>query len=207
MSIFLGINQVDDKVKINNIYNINDVESWFNQTLTTINDSTLTTIDAYAFQACSMLYEVNFPVCTFISNSAFCSCSSLQIVNFPQCVTISSTAFGYCSSLQTVNFPQCTTISNAVFALCRDLRIASFPICTNIKASAFSRCYNLISLYLNSVSSVTTLANSNAFSSTPIGGYSTSAGQYGSVYVPASLYSSFLTATNWSIISARIVSV
>lgn len=185
MSIFLGINQVDDKVKINNIYNINDVESWFSQTLTTINDSTLTTIDAYAFHTCSMLYEINFPACTFIDYSAFYSCSSLQTVNFPQCITIGSSAFGYC----------------------RSLRMASFPICTTIKAYAFSRCYNLISLYLNSVSSVPSLANSNAFSSTPIGGYSTSAGQFGSVYVPASLYSSFLTATNWSAISARIVSV
>jgi len=56
------------------------------------------------------------------------------------------------------------------------------------------------------VSSVPTLGLS-AFASTPIGGYSDSAGQYGSVYVPASLYSSFLTANNWSLISSRIASV
>jgi hypothetical protein len=46
------------------------------------------------------------------------------------------------------------------------------------------------------------------FYSTPIGGRTTSTGGvYGSVFVPSSLYSSFITATNWTSISARIVSV
>jgi hypothetical protein len=49
--------------------------------------------------------------------------------------------------------------------------------------------------------------STNVFDSTPIGGYSTSAGQYGSVYVPASLYNDFIVAENWSSISSRIVSV
>ena len=66
-------------------------------------------------------------------------------------------------------------------------------------------CYNLISLNLAEVSSVPTLGT-GAFTSTPIGGYSTSAGQYGSVYVPSSLYNDFLIAPNWSNISSRILS-
>jgi hypothetical protein len=69
---------------------------------------------------------------------------------------------------------------------------------------AFSGCVRLISLYLTSVSRVPTLGTS-VFTSTPIGGYTTDAGQYGSVYVPMSLVDAFKTATNWSFISARIV--
>jgi hypothetical protein len=59
-------------------------------------------------------------------------------------------------------------------------------------------------LYLTG-SSVCALAHSNAFSSTPIGGYSTSAGTYGSIYVPASLIDAYKTATNWTYFSSRFV--
>jgi len=67
----------------------------------------------------------------------------------------------------------------------------------------------LISLYLTSVSKVTTLTGgaSSVFYSTPIGGYSAIAGQYGSVYVPQSLLTSFRTSSTWSTISSRIVGV
>ena len=75
-----------------------------------------------------------------------------------------------------------------------------------ISSNAFIYCRNLIELRLDNVSSIPTLGIS-AFTSTPIGGYSASAGQYGSVFVPSSLYESFLTAPNWSSIASRIVSV
>jgi hypothetical protein len=64
----------------------------------------------------------------------------------------------------------------------------------------------LTELYLTDVSSVPNLKTS-VFINTPINGYSATAGQYGSVYVPASLYESFLTANHWSSIASRIVSV
>ena len=71
----------------------------------------------------------------------------------------------------------------------------------------FSKCYNLLSVYLN-VSSVTALSNVNAFISTPISDYTTSTGGvYGSIFVPTSLYSSFISATNWATYSSRIVSM
>ena len=64
--------------------------------------------------------------------------------------------------------------------------------------------YNFKYLYLTG-SSLCKLSNSNAFSSTPIGGYSASAGTYGSIYVPASLLTSYQTATNWAYFSSRFV--
>ena len=71
----------------------------------------------------------------------------------------------------------------------------------------FMRCYNLLSLYLLG-SSVVSVANINVFSSTPMSNYTTSTGGvYGKIYVPSSLYNSYITAATWRTISARIVSV
>ena len=174
--------------------------------LTTISFPNCTSIGSYAFQSCSALTTVSFPSCTFIGSYAFYSCRTLTTANFPVCTSIGNSGFYNCSSLTTASFPVCTSIGSSAFRDCRVLTTASFPMCTNIGGQAFQYCYRLISLYLNSVTQVPTLG-ATAFSSTPIGGYSTTAGRYGSVFVPASLYNSFLTATNWSSISARIVSV
>ena len=174
----------------------------------TINNSVITTIGKYAFYRCSNLKTVNFYSCWYIDSSAFQSCSNLKAVNFPICETIYDYAFGSCSKLTEVNFPACMTISAYAFASCRDLQTASFPNCRFIRSNAFLRCYNLKSLYLLSSGAVTTLVNSNAFISTPIAGYTTSTGGvYGKIYVPASLYSSYTSATNWTYFSSRFVSV
>ena len=75
-----------------------------------------------------------------------------------------------------------------------------------ISSYAFAYCYNLLSVYL--LGSSIPLITSTTFSSTPIAGYTTSTdGVYGSIYVPASLYNDYISATNWSVYSARIVSV
>jgi hypothetical protein len=143
---------------------------------------------------------------TYIGSSAFTYCSRLTTVSFPVATTIGYSAFGYCSRLTTVSFPVATTISDYAFTSCSGLITASFPAATSIGGSAFNRCYNLKSLYLTG-SSLCKLSNSNAFASTPIGGYSTSAGTYGSIYVPASLLASYKASTNWTYFSSRFVGV
>ena len=64
----------------------------------------------------------------------------------------------------------------------------------------------LTKVYLTSLSRVP-YVYSSTFIGTPIGGYSDSAGTFGSVYVPESLYSDFIVAPNWSDVSADIVSM
>ena len=120
--------------------------------------------------------------------------------------TIGNYAFYYCSRLTTVSFPVASTIQYGAFSSCYALTTASFPAATTIGGYAFARCYNLKSLYLTG-SSLCKLSNSNAFSSTPIGGYSASAGTYGSIYVPSSLLASYKTATNWTYFSSRFVAI
>lgn len=99
------------------------------------------------------------------------------------------------------------SVGYGAFYGCSSLTTASFPAVKNISQQAFKNCIRLTELHLEGVSSVPLLSGTSHFLSTPIGGYSNTAGQYGSVFVPASLYESFLTAANWSKISSRIVSV
>jgi hypothetical protein len=63
-------------------------------------------------------------------------------------------------------------------------------------------CIQLGALFITA-SSVPTLSAS-AFQSTPIVN-STFLSSFGSIYVPSSLYSAYISANNWSAFSARIV--
>lgn len=190
-----------------NCENISPIAFEMCRSLTTVSFPKCITIGGAAFNGCWSLGEVNFPVCTSVGGSAFGGCGALSRAVFPKCTTISPMAFAWCSALSSIHFPKCTYIGGYAFYCCYSLSTASFPKCTTIGSAAFSACTRLVSLYLNGVSSVPTLGE-DAFNATPIGGYTiATAGQYGSVFVPSSLYTSFLTATNWSSISARIVSV
>lgn len=175
--------------------------------LTTASFPAATSIGYNAFGYCSSLTTASFPVATSIGSYTFGYCSSLAAVSFPAVTSISNYAFAYCYSLTAVSFPAATSIGGNAFAYCSNLTTASFTSTVNLIGSyAFRSCYRLVSLYLTGVSKVPTLSAS-AFVSTPIGGYSTYAGRYGSVYVPSSLLASFKTAANWSSISARLVGV
>ena len=174
------------------------------ENLTAVSFPSCTTMGEYAFGTCYSLTTVDFPNCTTIGSSAFHMCSSLTSISFPVCTTIGKNAFIRCSLLTVVSFPSCKTIGAQAFSSCSSLRIAVFPSCTTINNYAFYNCYNLTSLYLTG-SSLCTLSKSSAFTSTPIGGYSKSAGCYGSIYVPASLLTSYQTATNWTYFSSRFV--
>lgn len=144
---------------------------------------------------------------TTISIEAFCFCTSLTTISFPNVTSISSNAFQYCSALTTVSFPNATYIGGNAFSGCHSLTTASFPSVTYISNSAFNQCFRLTSLYLTG-SSIPELSNTQAFWSTPIYGYTNyTSGQLGSIFVPSSLYQSYLTANNWSYFSSRFVSV
>ena len=162
-----------------------------------------------AFSGCRAFTEVSkFLYTTILSGYTFYGCYNLVSVSFPAVSLLSGYVFYDCSSLADVSLPNLQTIQGSAFYMCRTLSQLSFPNLQKISGTGtFSGCYNLISLNLTGVSSVPILSNSNVFTSTPIGGYSASAGQYGSLYVPASLYDSFIAANNWSYFSSRIVSV
>ena len=137
-----------------------------------------------AFSSCGYLYSIPstaLPAAKILQGYAFYNCYRLSYAYLPSVVTLSSNAFGYCSSLATVSFPALTYIS----------------------ASVFIRCSKLRSVYLLG-SSVPTLYQSAAFSSTPIA-LSTYTGGYGSIFVRESMLDTFKATGNWSYYSNRFV--
>ncbi|MCR4672002.1 MAG: leucine-rich repeat domain-containing protein [Lachnospiraceae bacterium] len=207
-----------------------------NNTISEAIDSagSFTSIGDYAFAYCSSLTTASFPAVTGIGGSAFLSCTRLTTVSFPVVTNIENNAFQSCTRLTTVSFPMATSIGSFAFQRCTNLTTASFPMATSIGASefvgcyalstaifsksiattgsifsyAFRSCYNLLSLYLLGRSMYQLPNYSTPFGSTPISNYTTSTGGvYGSIFVPASLYSTYLASANWARFSARFVSL
>lgn len=188
------------------ITSVSDYAFYYYSNLVSVSFPACTNIGSSTFQYCRALTSANFPNAIIIGSSAFNDCRKLTTISFPNATSILGSAFRYCYSLTSASFPKATTIVNYAFGDCSQLTTVSFPSATNIGGYAFYRCYNLKSLYLTG-SSVCKLSNSNAFSSTPIGGYSTSAGTYGKIYVPTSLLTSYKRATNWTYFSSRFIGI
>ena len=105
--------------------------------------SNATSIGSNAFNSCSNLTAVNFPVATRITDYAFGYCSKLTTVNFPAVTSIGSYAFNYCSQLTAVNFPMATSIGSNAFSSCSNLTTADFPVATSIGDYVFGYCSKL----------------------------------------------------------------
>ncbi len=171
--------------------------------------SLATSVMSWAFATCQ-LKRVDFPLLNVISASVFMNNGDLTSVSIPNATTIGSHAFSSCASLPLVSFTKAQTIGISAFFGCTSLSTAifSYESATGgmLNGSAFSKCCNLLSLYL--FGGFYQLSNVNAFTSTPISNYTTSTGGvYGSIFVPESLYSSYISATNWTTYSDRIVSL
>lgn len=86
-----------------------------------------------------------------------------------------------------------TTATNA----CQQLEDADIGNTSAIEANAFANCNKLQTLIIRKSNAICTLANTSAFTNTPIRGYN---GLSGTIYVPSALISTYQTATNWSTI-------
>lgn len=160
------------------------------------------------FRSCSYLMEASFPLMSLsVGAYTFANCGNLTTVYFPRASYVGTSVFMSCSRLTDVTLTSCKGMGQSAFYGCYSLSTLSLPNMENIANNGFAKCYNLLSLYLMG-SSVCKLNSVNAFSSTPISNYTTSTGGvYGSIFVPASLYSAYISSTNWVTYSARFVSV
>ena len=165
-------------------------------------------IYSQAFGWCGLV-SVELPVCSVLAAQAFSNCKSLVYFSASALNTsngLPASVFDGCSSLATLYTPTVAYVGSYAVRGCWALSSASFPLCVSIYNGAFANCYNLTDLYLLGTSVVNLVsAASLVFASTPIFGYSESAGRLGSVHVPASLVTTYKGATNWAAISDRIV--
>lgn len=175
--------------------------------LTTVNLPVATELGTCAFEGCSSLRTVVAPKVKTLMGGAFKDCQTLATIKLPSVTrTLAANAFYGCVSLRDVYMPLLGILSDQTFYSCRSLRELSLPSASVIRSSAFWRCHNLSSIYLG-LSSVCRLVSSNAFSSTPYGGYSKSYSGTPAIYVPASLLASYKTASNWSYFSSYFVGI
>ena len=165
-------------------------------------------IAVQAFAGCQNLSQVNFPEVTVVSGYAFSNCSNLVDVSLPNASSVGSYAFASCSALTSIKLPVVSYLGASAFLSCYELRTVILGSVYSMFSYTFSRCYNLLSLYLLGSSMASGAYATNMFFSTPISGYTTSTGGvYGSIFVPASLYSSYIARTGWKSYSSRFVSL
>lgn len=135
------------------------------------------------------------PNCESVMYFGLAMLYSLTNISLPNCTNINDFGIYYCSSLSSIDLPKCSYIGAYAFGGCINISITKIPTCLNVKNYAFDNCSNLREVYLDSVTSVTTIS-SRTFSNCP---------NLTSVYVPSSLVDAFKTAQYWSSISTKIV--
>lgn len=161
------------------------------------------TLGAYTFRGCQYLTGVDLPNITSVGAQAFSGCSRIKNVNLPKVTVVSAGAFSYLTVCTDYSLPLLKKIGSSAFYSNWALTTLTLPSAAVISGYAFRYCSKLMSLYLTG-SSVPTLT-ATAFVNMPM---SVSVNNvYGSIYVPSSLYASYIVATNWASYSARIVSI
>ena len=193
-------------------------------------------IGTSAFYYCYNLKSISAPAVKTISYAAF-SASNLTVISFPACTSMGSAPFVSANKASLINLPKCGYIDNhnSNFAFCKSvcsaLTMAYLPVlssklqyifmsCSNLDtvviggganglgSSAIYSCHRLRSLYITStVLTPLQYAPGTVFGSSPIYSYSAVLGDYGSIYVRETLYPSYIAATYWSSMSARIVAI
>lgn len=187
--------------------------------------SGITSIGNYAFSTCSNLALTELPSnLTSIGDYGFYLNSELKLTSLPESLTsIGKQAFHTCRELALTKLPSnltsigeyafyanfgmkikevpsgVTRIESSIFRSCTNLTTLDFKgNITYIGSYAFDGSQNLATVVFSNVTSVPTLSNTNAFSSTPI------VSGKGYIYVPNDLVDSFKTASNWSTYANQI---
>lgn len=142
------------------------------------------------------LVTVSAPDCTSVGGGAFNGCTSLTTVDLPKWTGdrdyTNSSIFNGCTALANVNVPLLESVANSAFSGCFALASIRLPKCTYISAQAFQSCMALKDIYLGS-DTMCTLANKNAFTSSPIATDSTAR-----IHVPLSLEATYKADSVWS---------
>ena len=164
--------------------------------------SNASSLKAYIFLDSSQLKKASFPLATKIYKEAFNGCSALEEINFPLLRELSGTKTFYnCILLKKVYFPSFigrighsanNSAGSQAFYSCNSLEIARFYKPETIGYNAFCACYNLKALIIEA-NELCTLEKNNAFVNSSIESGT------GFIYVPSALVETYKAATNWSI--------
>lgn len=162
--------------------------------------STTTSFGAYMFRYCYALKSVVVSNnMTAINSYAFISCYTLKdfVIN-NKMTNVYTEVFEYCYSLQTIIPESVIGVSEKAFSSCYSMKKVSAKKISTIGQSAFLYNSNIMEYDFSLATSVPSLSNSSVFSGI---------NKLCKIKVPASLYDSWKTATNWVTYADYIVAV
>lgn len=152
--------------------------------------STTTSIVNYAFYGKSF-DSIRSDSATSIGQDAFTNCHIAGDVIFPN-VTLATYPFRDCSVGGKVVFSRLTDVG-AYFFRNGNCKVVELGAATSIGQYVFQSNANLTTIIIRT-NSVCALSNTNSFAGTPFA----SGGSGGTIYVPASLITSYQSAANWA---------
>jgi hypothetical protein len=210
-----------------NFVNVVDTQTSFvasramigNQEVETVFLPTCINVYRDAFAVCPRLSMVSLPSCNYVREFAFASCPLLSEVHIDNCFQIYDNTFESCTGLVSIEAPSCTFISNRAFLNCTSLRFTSFPMVTKINGDGFNGCTGMSDITLPAISSIGPRAFQNCtglmnvylpglsfcsiYNSTVFDNTNANL----TIYVNNQLYNQYITDSNWSWYSSRIVSM
>lgn len=160
------------------------LNSLINRSITSIENSEVTSIGASAFQSCSNLTSVSFPNVTSIGSNVFYGCTNLTSVSLPNVTSISNYAF-YRSGLRNLYAPSTITLASNSFYQAYYVTRLFFPNVETIGGASFGYCRRLSTIVLHKHAN---LQNSDILNN----------GCPAIIYVKPEDLSWYSTATNWS---------
>lgn len=166
-----------------------------------LNSNGMIDLGAEAFRGCSDLKLLSLPASVKKIGANFAQdCYSLEFVSLPSMMSTSALptyCFQACTNLRKISIRGISAISSRSLYTCTSLEYIKFGgAVSSIASLSMAYCYGLAVLDFSDVSSVPSLAATEAFSSLP---------SDCKIVVPDSLYSSWKSATNWSTYANRMV--
>lgn len=161
----------------------------------------ITKIDNFAFYLSSLIEEIVVPDgCLTIGGSAFGGCYKLARVVLPDSITaIGGTAFKSSSITEFIFPDKVNKICSEILLGCKNLeRVVAPSACKNVEEYAFGNCTACMTYDFSKCKAVPSLLSTLAFDNIASGA---------KIYVPASLYDSWIVATNWVTFKDYIVAV
>ena len=168
-------------------------------TLTEIDDDSITKTRPYAFYAVGNLTRVNLPNATTLGSYSFNSCESLVSANLPSVSSaIPTFCFASCGALTQVNAPNATGANNYSFQDTTALEKLDLLGTGTFGSYAFRRSGIKALIIRNNTSKLSKLSSTNAFSECPIENGT------GYIYFYRAYVEAYKVATGWKTYAAQI---
>ena len=178
---------VNDRVKT-----VNQYMCYKNTNLVEVDLPNVESIGNRAFSECNGLVNINLPKCTSIGSYGFQACKNLKTVITPKLKSLGGYTFQSCGNLEHIVFPKLETLGTADLYACNKLHTVDLHICTSISNTALPYCAKLTALILRSPTLCLLGSGGTPFGSTPIDSGN------GFIYVPAKLIEKYKSDAVWS---------